>query len=66
MEFNFETWLFSYHIHIVEMRNIFATKFSNSYPEYERLLYSEYFFIQFAKMLWETSSKRIPKSCERD
>jgi len=61
---NFETWSYAYHNYLLEIRNIFATRFSDFFPEFETELYSPEFFEKFKVFLWEVSSKRISRDIE--
>jgi len=56
----YETWEYNYFEYLIEMRNIFASRFLEFYPEESKYIYSEEFFHKFAKFIYSQSSTRIP------
>lgn len=57
---SFETWFFYYRNYILDLRSIFIKNFAGRFPDFREELYSNIFLTQFARKIYEKSSKRIP------
>lgn len=55
----YDTWEYNYFEYLIDMRNIFASRFIETYPDDAQYVYSEEFFYRFAKFVYNNSSKRI-------
>lgn len=56
---SYNTWEYAYFEYLIELRNTFASKCIEFYPEDYNYVYSEEFFYKFVKFVYDHSSKTI-------
>ena len=60
MQANYEEWEILHFEHIINLRDIFASYVLDLHPEMNEYIFSEKFLFNFGKMIYNSSSKKIP------